>query len=296
MANLENSENREEQPLAHLASDEREESSRSEDLALKAVDAAVETLRGELSEATAPLKSAFLSVRQELTEIKAMVQGLTAAVEAGSSSRPGRQPGTPSLAPEVAAASLGGTAPPPAVRSIKGVVAADYYLDYKRRGGAHLNLDRQDLKRAELVVAWLDAMATPEERASFADASLDRADRREAVRHLTELVKRRFYDAFADHMKNVDTAAKIPPSVRPGSKEPGMNWIADRIDQLKKLQPPVTILPNAEAFADFRQSKPDATHTNKRPRIEHPVLSVLAPPPQHDHSPSSSPPPETAVL
>lgn len=140
--------------------------------------------------------------------------------------------------------------------TIKGVNAADYYLDYKRRG-SHLNLERQDQQRAETVVTWYNAMATADERSDFSDPTKDKGAQRRILKHITKLIKERLYDAFAS--ANVT----IPRSVKPDSKDPGMNWIADRLAQLKKLDPPVNIVATSQSFAAFREN---ARATNKRQR------------------------------
>lgn len=122
-----------------------------------------------------------------------------------------------------------------AKESLKGVHAAEYYLDYKRRGGVHSNLVRQDKDRAEVVVAWYDSMATADERANFGDKTKERGAQRRRVGHITDLIKERFYDTF-DALPDLEEPKfnmKMPPSVK-SDKQPGMNWISDRIKELQK--------------------------------------------------------------
>ena len=75
--------------------------------------------------------------------------------------------------------------------SLKGVHAAEFYLEYKRRGGVHSNLVRQDEDHAEVVVASCDGMATVDERADFGDKTQERGAQRRRVGHITELIKER---------------------------------------------------------------------------------------------------------
>ena len=98
-------------------------------------------------------------------------------------------------------------------QSLKSVHAAEYYLDNKRRGGAHLNLGQQDKARADLIVAWYDGMATADELADFSHKTKERGAQRHRVGHITDLIKERFYDTF-DALPNLEKPKlkmKMPP-------------------------------------------------------------------------------------
>jgi len=120
-----------------------------------------------------------------------------------------------------------------AKESLKGVHAAEYYREYKRRGGVHSNLVRQDKDRAEVVVAWYDGTATADERADFGGKTKERGALRRRVGHITDLIKERFYDTFGalPDLEKPKFKMKVPPSVK-NDKQPGTNWISDRIKEL----------------------------------------------------------------
>mmetsp|Transcript_18336 Transcript_18336/g.57683 ORF Transcript_18336/g.57683 Transcript_18336/m.57683 type:complete len:591 (+) Transcript_18336:611-2383(+) len=161
--------------------------------------------------------------------------------------------------PSLLAPYAGNPTPTP---QLKGMSAADYYVDFKQRK-AHANLGRQNRTRAELTVAWLDAMATPAEHAHLSDPEKDRGEQRRVARHLTELIKELFFNAFKAHPS---TRAKPPRSVKQGSPALGMNWIPDRLKELGKLTPPVLITPSQVAFATFRARARATERARKRPR------------------------------
>ena len=227
----------------------------------------------ELETEIAALRSEVAAMNTKLAAMTAAANNLTAVVQNLIRTLPAAP--TTTVAPQ--------SEPQPEKESIKGLSAGDYYLDFKRRGGAHLNLGRQDRDRADVVVAWYDAMAG-DEVVDFSDSEQDRETQRRRVGHLTDLIKEHFYNAFdaLPNLTNPELKMRIPPSTK-NSKEPGMNWIPDRIADLRKIKKSIiastnidsgrkddlmasidtSITVSATAFSDFREN---ALATNKRRR------------------------------
>mmetsp|Transcript_3713 Transcript_3713/g.5661 ORF Transcript_3713/g.5661 Transcript_3713/m.5661 type:complete len:352 (-) Transcript_3713:87-1142(-) len=140
-----------------------------------------------------------------------------------------------------------------------GVQAVDYYLDYIRRGRSHLPLNSRDRLRAEHVVFWFSAMATEDEKVSFGNTGIDRGISRGQVVEIKKLIMEYIkYKGYVSHTEIKNKKKELPCCLRKtdyNKKKMGMNFIDDRLKDLKRLNPPVTLIASSEAFQPWRSTE-----------------------------------------
>mmetsp|Transcript_16693 Transcript_16693/g.21713 ORF Transcript_16693/g.21713 Transcript_16693/m.21713 type:complete len:269 (+) Transcript_16693:1492-2298(+) len=140
--------------------------------------------------------------------------------------------------------------------SLAGMHAVDYYLDYMRRGRSHLPLNSRDRLRAEHVVFWFSAMATEDEKVSFGNTGIDRGISRGQVVEIKKLIMEYIkYKGYVSHTEIKNKKKELPCCLRDYNKKMGMNFIDDRLKDLKRLNPPVTLIASSEAFQPWRSTE-----------------------------------------
>mmetsp|Transcript_22130 Transcript_22130/g.26615 ORF Transcript_22130/g.26615 Transcript_22130/m.26615 type:complete len:272 (-) Transcript_22130:201-1016(-) len=143
--------------------------------------------------------------------------------------------------------------------SLAGMHAVDYYLDYMRRGRSHLLLEPRDKLRAQQVVLWFNAMATEDEKVSFGNTGIDRGISRGQVVEIKKLIMEYIkYKGYVSHTEIKNKKKELPCCLRKtdyNKKKMGMNFIDDRLKDLKRLNPPVTLIASSEAFQPWRSTE-----------------------------------------
>jgi len=194
--------------------------------------------------------------------------------------------------------------------SLAGVFAAEFFLDCMARGGSLPTLAKADKRRAQLVLDYFIAFATPEERLLLLPPPPAREGQAPTVRDegSRRLLCLKFHDLLVEFLRRAFIAAslEVPSGLSKGKKVKLLvGALESRLDELAKKSKAPAFRPDPDAFALFRaeyeKTKGDSKALPKRPRADSGSSAAggaaePTPPtqqPQAQNSPASSSPMHT---